>query len=310
VDVVVVSYNSRETLRDCVAPLAASDCVDVFVVDNASHDGSLETVAGLDVVAVQLSWNGGFAHGCNAGWRLGTAPFVLFLNPDARLDARSLWTLAGALARDGRIGAVAPRIVGTDGTLALSQRRFPRLRSTYAQALFLHRLFPWAQWVDELVRSKDAYSSAGAAEWVSGACVLVRRSALERLGGLDEGFFLYCEDIDLCKRLREICYEVRFEPAAVASHVGGVSAPSAAVLPVLAASRVRYARKHHGRAYALLERLGVALCAATHALTARDAALRRAHFQSLRIALRGRPALPERPGASGRTAVEAAQAAR
>jgi GT2 family glycosyltransferase len=310
VDVVVVSYNSRETLRGCVEALTASDCVDVFVVDNASPDGSLDAVADLDVVSVQLPWNGGFAHGCNAGWRLGSAPFVLFLNPDARLDVRSLWTMAGALARDGRVGAVAPRIVGPDGTLALSQRRFPRLRSTYAQALFLHRLFPRARWVDELVCDGDAYAQPGPAEWVSGACVLVRRSALERLHGLDEGFFLYCEDIDLCRRLRGLGYEVRFEPAAVASHVGGASAPGGGLLPVLAASRVRYARKHHGAAYAFLERLGVALGAATHALTARDPALRRGHLEALRTALRGAPALPERPGASGRTAVEAAQAAR
>jgi GT2 family glycosyltransferase len=140
--------------------------------------------------------------------------------------------------------------------------------------------------------------------------VLVRRGALERLNGLDDGFFLYCEDIDLCRRLRDEGYGIRYEPEAQVEHVGGASTPGELLLPVLAASRIRYARKHHGRTYALLERSGVALGAATHALAARDAPTRRGHSRALRAALLGPPALPERPGVSGRTGVEAAQVAR
>src|SRR4051812_13174606 len=97
VDVVVVSYNSRDALRDCVGPLAGEPGVEVFVVDNDSPDRSLEVVAGLPVHAIQLDSNGGFAVGCNAGWRRGSAPYVLFLNPDARIDAQSLAVLAGVL---------------------------------------------------------------------------------------------------------------------------------------------------------------------------------------------------------------------
>jgi N-acetylglucosaminyl-diphospho-decaprenol L-rhamnosyltransferase len=306
VDVVVVSYNSRDLLRECISPLASSEGVEVFVVDNASQDGSLDAVADLNVVAVQLSSNGGFAYGCNVGWRLGGAPFVLFLNPDACLDVRSLRTLAAALERDGRLGAVAPRIVGADGALSLSQRRFPKLRSTYAQAVFLHRLCPSAGWADELVRDEAAYRRGGEPEWVSGACMLVRRSALERLGGWDERFFLYCEDIDLCRRLRDAGFRIAFEPGAEAAHVGGASAPGAAVLPLLAGSRIRYARKYHAHGYALLEQLGVALGAATHALTSREAGARRGHVRALCAALGGRSAVPERAG-TGRRARDAAE---
>ena len=81
-----------------------------------------------------------------------------------------------------------------------------------------------------------------------GACVLVRRSVLEELDGLDEGFFMYCEDIDLCRRFRSSGYELVYEPARSSSHEGGASAPRASLLPVLAASRIRYARKHRGAA--------------------------------------------------------------
>jgi GT2 family glycosyltransferase len=120
---------------------------------------------------------------------------------------------------------------------------------------------------------------------VSGACVLVRREALERIGGLDEGFFLYCEDKDLCKRLWDRGYEVRFEPDSVAQHEGGASAPRSALLPVLVASRVRYAHKHSGAHVALLERLGLALGALTHIVFSRGgSAVRFGHARSVRTA--------------------------
>jgi N-acetylglucosaminyl-diphospho-decaprenol L-rhamnosyltransferase len=288
VDAVVVSYNSRNELRACVAPLAAADDVNVVVVDNASGDASLDAVLGLPVLAVQLRRNGGFAHGCNAGWRLGDAPFVLFVNPDAVLRPDDLGRLARVLEENPRIGAIAPRIVGADGGLHWSQRRFPRLRSVYAQALFLHRLMPSA---DELVRDEHAYARPGSPDWVSGACILVRRDLLERLGGFDEGFFMYCEDIDLCRRLRDAGYDVRFEPAAVAVHVGGASTPAGSMLPVLASSRLHYARKHRSAGAAALERLGLALSALTHAVAARGGrSTRRGHARSFRLVASRRPA--------------------
>lgn len=287
VDVVIVSYNSRAQLRNCVEPLMGLSGVYVIVVDNASPDRSLEAVSDLPVAAIQLPENGGFARGVNAGWRAGRARYVLLLNPDARIDERSLDALVATLEADSRIGAAAPRIVNADGSLEYSQRRFPRLRSTYAQALFLHRLFPSADWTDELVRDPAAYRDRGRPEWVSGACILLRRSALEELSGLDEGFFMYCEDIDLCKRLRSADYAVIFEPDAVVEHEGGGSAPRAELLPVLAASRLRYASKHHGRTSLMLERLGIALGELTHALIGRGgAAARTGHLRALWRAVR------------------------
>ena len=227
VDVVVVAYNSRTQLRDCLMPLVSAPDVHVIVVDNASPDQSLEVVRDLPVTAIQLARNGGFATGVNAGWRAGSAPYVLLLNPDARIDVASLRSLTRVLDEESRAGAVAPRIDHADGSLDFSQRRYPRLRSTYAQALFLHRVFPRATWTDELVRDEDAYARRGTPDWVSGACILVRREALVALEGLDEGFFMYAEDVDLCRRLRSAGYGIVFEPAAVVEHVGGASAPRA-----------------------------------------------------------------------------------
>jgi GT2 family glycosyltransferase len=283
VDVIVVTYNSREHLGEAVEPLVALPDIHVTVVDNASTDGTLEIVADLPVETIRLDANVGFSAGCNAGWRTGTAPFVLLLNPDASIDADSIRVLAAALAKDPQIGVVGPLIVNSDGSLDFSQRRFPRRFSTWARALFLHRLAPRASWSDEALRDPRAYESSRAAEWLSGACLLVRRNLLEAVGGLDERFFLYCEDQDLCKAVRDAGYDVRFEPAASCVHAGGASAPRASLSAVGARSRLLYAGKHHGRTGLLLEWLGLVLHSLTHAIAARERNRRRGHLRALGV---------------------------
>ena len=290
VDVVVVSYNSRDSLRDCVEPLAGLEGLHVVVVDNDSPDRSLDAIADLPVERIQLEVNGGFARGTNAGWRAGSAPYVLILNPDAQIAPAALDVLVAHLESDPALGAVAPRIVGHDGHVHYSLRRFPRLRSTYAQALLVHRLFPRAAWADELVRDGETYEKPGRPDWFSGACILVRREALERIDGLDEGFFLYCEDIDLCRRLRNEGYDLLFDPAATCVHAGGASGDRSELLRVLAESRVRYVYKHHSRPAADLERAGIALGSLVHVAVSRGGARRRrGHLRALASALLTRP---------------------
>jgi hypothetical protein len=259
VDVVVVSFNSRDRLRACVEPLTDLDWIDVYVADNASEDESLEVVADLPVTALPQPDNRGFSHGCNVGAAAGSSPFLLFLNPDASIGPDSIRLLVEDLETHERAGIVAPKIISDDGTLHHSLRRFPRLRSTYAQALFLHRLAPRALWADEVIRRDEWYERTGIQEWVSGACLLVRRDLYERLGGFDEGFFLYCEDVDLCLRARAAGFDVRYQPAAIARHEGGASAPRWSLLAIAMESKLHYARKHRSRPAAALERLGLTL---------------------------------------------------
>ena len=149
----------------------------------------------------------------------GRQPFDLLLTGGEVLDVATLEL------READIGIVGPMIRADDGSLDFSQRRFPRLRSTFARALFVHRLLPHAIWTDEMIRDHGLYERARSAEWLSGACLLVRRETLEVLTGWDEGFFLYCEDKDLCKRAWAAGYSVRYEPTAKCVHVGGASAP-------------------------------------------------------------------------------------
>ena len=140
----------------------------MIVVDNDSTDASVASLADLDVTTIAVEVNRGFAAGCNIGYRAGTAPFVLFLNPDARAEPELIGRLRAVLEAAPAAGAVAPRILDEDGNLDFSLRRFPRRRSTFAQALFLHRALPQATWVDEVVRDPAAYERAWSPDWVSG----------------------------------------------------------------------------------------------------------------------------------------------
>jgi len=295
VDVVVVSYNSRDHLAKAVRDLSAVEDFHVVVVDSASTDGTLSSVEDLPVSTIALTENRGFGHACNVGFRHGDAPFVLFLNPDAHISEAAVRQLVKTATADSGIAAVAPRIFDEDGALDYSMRRFPRLRTTFAQAFFLHRVLPRAEWTDELVRDRDAYSSPGSPDWVSGACILVKRTVLDRLQGFDEQFFMYCEDIDLCRRIRDLSLEISFDPEATVVHEGGASMPRAALLPVLASSRIRYAAKHQSRSVALLERAGVAAGALTHAIVSRGGLeMRRGWLRAFVRALAPDPALKER----------------
>ena len=265
VDVVVVAYNSRDTLRVCIEPLACVSWVNVIVVDNACPEDSASAVDDLPVRIVRSTRNGGFAYGCNLGMANGSADFVLLLNPDAEIDAASLAVLVDGLRADPSLAGVGPHIVDEAGEVILTQHRFPRLRYTYAQGLFLHRATPSAAWADDAIRDPEAYARQATADWISGCCVLLRRDAVASVGGLDEGFFLYSEETDLFKRLATAGWRAGFEPRATARHVGFQSADRNATEAVRAVSRILYARKHHGRLVAGLEALGVALGALAHA---------------------------------------------
>jgi N-acetylglucosaminyl-diphospho-decaprenol L-rhamnosyltransferase len=266
VDAVVVAYNSQDTLRTCVEPLARLAWVDVTVVDNACPSDSARVVEDLPVRVTRSSWNGGFAYGCNLGIADGSAEFVLLINPDAEIDAASLESLVAALREDPRLAGVGPRVVDRTGALHFTQRRFPRLRSTYAQGLFLHWAAPLAAWTSDAVRDPDAYTRPARSDWISGCCVLLRREAIASVGGLDEGFFLYAEETDLFKRLAAAGWRAGFEPRATARHEGARSADPNTTEPIHAASRVRYARKHHGHTVAVFEAIGLALGAFVHAV--------------------------------------------
>lgn len=219
VAVVVVSWNSRDDLPAALRSLETTTLpLEVVVVDNASEDGTPEVVR-RDFPTVRLIEAGanlGFATACNLGWRATSASLVLFLNPDAVLTPGALEALHAILARRPEVGIVGPLTRNPDGT---------------AQVSFGRDLTPWTEGRQRrLVRGVAARDPAVLREvealcahehepdWVSGSCLLARRSLLERLSGFDEQFFLYEEDADLCRRARQAGARVVFTPSAWVVH--------------------------------------------------------------------------------------------
>jgi GT2 family glycosyltransferase len=285
VDVVVVAYNSRDHLRLCIEPLLEVEWVRVIVVDNASPDDTAAALQGLPVTLIENPENLGFGRACNVGWRRGTAPYVLFLNPDARIDRTALRRLV-EIGESPGVGLVAPQTVSSNGELVRSQRTFVGVATIWAQLFFLHRLFPSASWADGIVRTPAAYERRSSPDWVSGACMLLTRELLERLGGFDERFFMYCEDMDLCRRVRETGLDVVYEPGAIVVHDEGSSAPSWTMVPVLVRSRVSYADKYLRGWRRTATRIGIALHEASRAIIARGGKPARAgHLKGLLAAL-------------------------
>ena len=284
-DVVIVTYDSRNQIRSCVESLLHPE-LSVIVVDNNSTDGTVDELRDLPVRVVHRRDNLGFAFASNAGAAAGTAPFVVFLNPDTEARPDAILGLAAFLEEHPEVGAVGPLILDENGGHHLSQRRFSNTGRSLASALFLPRLVPTASWSVDIADA-NAYARPGSPDWISGACIAVPRPLLESIGGLDDRFFMYGEDMDLCRRIREAGYDVRFEPSLSIVHIGGASTPRSRLIGVMTESKILYAEKHGGRSAELAERSVSALHAVTHAaLTTRGAEARRGHLRSLSVALR------------------------
>lgn len=234
ISVVIVNYNSGSALASTLDSLGdglAGLGWDAVVVDNASTDGSERAAdARPNVRLVRQSSNAGFAAGVNIGTAASSAPFLLVLNPDCRLQSR-IAGLLGELQRHETCGVIGPAILDTSGALQESARGDPdMLTGLFGRTSLLSRLFPGSRHARRNLRAgvlADAPGSSQPVDWVSGACMLVRRSALAGVGGFDEGYFLYWEDADLCRRLRNAGWETRYSKIAVVTHDVGQSSRNA-----------------------------------------------------------------------------------
>jgi GT2 family glycosyltransferase len=240
--IVIVTYNSAHVVGALLDSLpAALDELkaDIVVVDNGSSDGTAGLVAERGGCRVARAANVGYAGGINRGVReAAPAEAILVLNPDVRLHAGSVPPLLAAL-REPEVGIVAPQVRSPSGTLELSLRREPSL----ARALGLTKTnLPV---FSEYVSNPSAYASPCTVDWALGAVLLMSRKCYEALGGWDESFFLYSEETDLALRARDAGWLVRYEPRAVAVHIGGQSGRSHATHAMQVINRVRLYRRRH-----------------------------------------------------------------
>ncbi len=246
VSAVIVNYNTRQHLLDCVRSLREDGVADVVVADNGSRDGSAEAVWNADpeVTVVHTGGNLGYGGGANRGSALTRGDLLLVCNADVRVEPGAVKSLVAALDGDARVAVVGPLIEDPEGSVYPSPREFPSVADAVGHG-FLGMVTP-ANRFSRRYRMLDSDRSYGAeADWVSGSCFLVRRGVWEALGGFDESYFMFAEDVDLCWRAWKSGWTVAFEPAARVVHVRGASTELAPYRMILAHHRslLRFARR-------------------------------------------------------------------
>lgn len=231
ISAIIVNYNAGPLLGRCVVSLlACPQAIEIIIVDNASSDGSLD---GLDdspqVILVHNSINLGFAAACNIGIKASTAPYLLFLNPDCALEGDALSPLLTDLQRNNQVGMVGGLLLNSDGTEQAGGRRaVPTPWRSFVRAFGLHRLADrWPNmFYDFHLHKQPLPATSAEVEAISGACMLVKRTAIDDVGLWDEGYFLHCEDLDWCMRFRQKGWKILFVPASRIHHALGACSRS------------------------------------------------------------------------------------
>ena len=254
--VIIVAYNAESFLAVCLRSLEkhlARIEHEVCVVDNASMDGSDQLVEREfpKVKLIRAAHNLGFAAGINLGLRNTNGEFVLWLNPDAELRNEGIADLFRYLRSQPEVGVIGPDVRNPDGSSQLSCRAFP----SYETAIFnreslMTRWRPDNQYsVTYLMMDMDR-KAITEVDWVSGACLLHRRQLISSMGGLDERFFMYCEDVDFCLRARRAGWKIVYHPGLRVRHHSGSSARAVKPRMLIEHHRSmwRYYTKHFRRA--------------------------------------------------------------
>lgn len=226
VDIAIVNYNTRDLLRDCLASVLRAAPGTVVVVDHGSTDGSIGMVRGEfpDVVLEVNPANPGYGAGANRAIRRTSAPYVVLLNSDTLLEPGALTALRQYLDAHPRAGLVGPRLRNPDGTLQRSCYHFlTPFQMLVAQTSWLARFFSSAPVLRDHFLPASSHDAARAVPWVKGAALAIRRTAFEAVGGFDETFFMYAEEMDLCYRLKEGGWDTHFAAVTDVVHVEAAS---------------------------------------------------------------------------------------
>lgn len=230
VSIIIVTHNSEDTLRDCLASLPP---VEVIVVDNASTDGTRAIAREYPNITLIENQNVGFGAACNLGVSHSKNDFILLLNPDAALTPGALDVLLASLDKHPECAIIGPRIIEPTGEIELSWGQDPGILSEWKRK-------------KEHQTGGSEYPQDQSVDWISGACMLIRREAWDAIKGFDPGFFLYFEDADLCRRLRLEQWTIRYHAAATINHIRGHSGKNnhAGISRWYRESQLRYYERH------------------------------------------------------------------
>lgn len=301
--IVIVSWNVRDLLRQCLSSIESGRAglnLEVIVVDSASSDGTQE------MVAAQFPWvallaqteNVGFPKGNNIGMRRAREQKILLLNPDTIVKDDALSQMVDFMDHNPDVGVLGPRLRYPDGTIQSSKRRFPTVLTAFFESTWLEARAPSG--LIERYRVQDvADDEIVDVDWVMGAALMVRRAVVEQVGGMDEDYFMYSEELDWCRRIKDAGWRVVYFPHAEIVHYEGKSSEQAVTERHINFQRakLRYFRKYHGRlvcsalrAYLLLSYAAQLVVEGAKGLVGHKRALRkqrmRSYWQVLKSGLR------------------------
>jgi len=245
VSAIVVTHNAAAWIERSLESLAGTGA-EVIVVDNASTDGTpglvREKFPGARVIEQE---NRGFGAGNNAGMRVASGRYYVLLNPDAWLTEGALEKLVAFAEEHPEAAVVGPRLLNPDGSLQRSVRGYPSPWRIATEYFFLRKLGPRTHALNAFFGEQFDHESVREAEYLFGACLLVRREAVDEVGGFDEDFFLMSEEVDWCYRFRQAGWKVLFFPGAEVFHVVGASL-NPRQFHAIVRGHLQFLRKHHG----------------------------------------------------------------
>ena len=263
--IIIVSWNVRVLLANCLASVMAGQGelkIQTIVVDNGSTDGSPAMVREQfpHVVLIARADNVGFPKGNNLGLAVATGRHLMLLNPDTVILGEALPALVRYLDNNPQVGVVAPQLLNPDGSVQSSRRRFPTLVTGLVESTWVERFAPSHILADYYLLDQPT-NETQAVDWATGAALMARGRAVEQIGGLDEGYFMYSEELDWCKRFKEGNWQITYLPMAQITHYVGKSSEQAVTARHINFNRakLRYFKKHHGRMPAFILRVTLLL---------------------------------------------------
>lgn len=231
IGVVIVTHNSKQHISTCIESVRHEDVTNIVVVDSASTDTTLIEVRALNVQVIVLSENKGFGHAANVGAQTMNTDYVLFINPDAYLELGAIQNVKDLLIKSKQAGVVGIMLQDMQGN---------QEKQCFGKEPSLVRL------ITRKFQHAVALQTPFQTGWVSGGAMIVKKELFARIGGFDEDFFLYWEDIDVCRRVREAGYTVWLHPQARAFHARGASQEDGkAKTRIYDTSADRYYKKHY-----------------------------------------------------------------
>jgi GT2 family glycosyltransferase len=274
ISLIIVSFNTRDVLRESLQSVARERGdlrLEIFVVDNNSHDGSVEMVESEfpHVRVMRSSVNLGFGAANNLALAIAQGRYIVLLNSDAFLCPDSLRLSVQHMDEQPKVGLAGGQLVGRDSSWQPSARMFPSILSDFLVLTGLAAKFPKSRFFGSFDRTWADPLLSAEVDWVPGAYSIIRAEALQKVGFFDPDFFLYSEEVDLCRRIQNAGYTIMYWPDIVVIHIGGESSRQIKTLEMSSAgaqlirwrmrSTLLYYRKHHGVAAWMAKMLELAL---------------------------------------------------